>query len=110
MRLSEFLEIINPADRIRIIEGNRSNKDVGMDPDLKILYSGYKSLLSFTEELSFLNEDPEVIRFICSPEIRHKQFKELGLIPPYEPDIARMYEFKDLTVFIYYDIFIKRKE
>ena len=110
MRLSEFLEVIHSADRIRIIEGDRGNKEVGMDPNLKILYSGYKSLLSFTEELSFLEEDPEVIRFMCSPEIRHKQFKELGLIPPYEPDIARMYEFKDLTVFIYYDIFIKRKE
>lgn len=110
MRLSEFLEVINPADRIRIIEGNRGNKDVSEDSNLKILYSGYKSLLSFTEELQFLEKDPEIIRFIATPEIRHKQYKELGLIPPYEPDISRMYEFKDLTLFIYYDIFLKRKE
>ena len=40
-------------------------------------------------------------------EVRHKEFRERGLFPPYEPEITRMYEFKDLTVFLYYDIYIQ---
>ena len=45
--------------------------------------------------------------FQAHPEIKHRLYKERGLIPPYEPDITRQYEFKDLTLFLYYDVFIK---
>lgn len=44
---------------------------------------------------------------VAHMEVRHKEFRERGLFPPYEPEITRMYEFKDLTVFLYYDIYIQ---
>lgn len=58
------------------------------------------------KERRFWKKDPEVTRLIAHVEIRHKKFKERGLFPPYEPEITRMYEFKDMTIFLYYDIYI----
>lgn len=107
MKLSEQLEVIDATDRIRIIRGKRGNREPQFDPDVRILYCGYKGSLCYSDESTeFLAQDPEVIRLIAHPEIRHKQFEERGLFPPYEPEITRMYEFKDLTLFLYYDIYI----
>ncbi len=111
MKLSELLNIIGTADRIRIIDGYPGNKEVQFDKDLTVLYSGYKSMIEYhAGQTDFLLEDPEVGRLICHPEIRHKDFAELGLFPPYEPELTRMYEFQDMTMFIYYDIYLFRKE
>ena len=101
MKLSEQLKVIATTDRIRIIQGKRGNREPQFDPDVKILYCGYMG------SLEFLAQDPEVARMIAHMEVRHKEFRERGLFPPYEPEITRMYEFKDLTVFLYYDIYIQ---
>lgn len=108
MRLSEQLKVLSSPDRIRIIQGKHGNRDPQQDPNTQILYCGYLGHIQHTgTDTEFLTRDPEVVRMIAHMEIRHKEFKDRGLIPPYEPDIARMYEFKDLTVFLYYDIYIQ---
>ena len=111
MKLSEILSVLDSADRIRIIDGKRGNTYQEMDPNVKILYSGYKSMIEYHRgETDFLLDDPEVGKLVAHPEIKHKDYEELGLLPPYEPDITRMYEFSDLTMFLYYDIYLFRKE
>lgn len=107
MKLSEQLKVISPPDRIRIIQGKRGNREPDQDPNVKILYCGYVGSLEYTEEREFLAQDPEVVQLVASLEIRHRQHKERGLMPPYEPEITRLYEFRDLTVFLYYDIYIQ---
>ena len=98
MKISELLELISNSTRIRIFrEGEK-------DP----LYCNYKGMIVHTgEETDFLTADPKVVRFQATPEIRHRLYEERGLMPPYEPEITRQYEFSDLTVFLYYDIFIE---
>lgn len=111
MKLSEQLEVIMNADRIRIIEGKRGNSDLEHDPNVKILFCGFKGMLQHIgDETEFLTRDPKVRRIVANMEIRHKEFKERGLFPPYEPELTRMYEFKDLTIFLYYDIYIFGKD
>lgn len=108
MKLSEQLKVMATTDRIRIIQGKHGNREPEFDPDVKILYCGYMGLLEYAEnKTEFLAQDPEVARMIAHMEVRHKKFGEYRLFPPYELEIARMYEFKDLTVFLYYDIYIK---
>lgn len=108
MRLSEQLKVLLPSDRIRIIRGDRGNGDPGIEPDSRILYCGYIGMLQHTgAETECLAQDPEVIHLCANVEIRHKEYKERGLLPPYEPDITRMYEFKDLTETLYYDVYIR---
>lgn len=108
MRLSEQLKVMEPTDRIRIIQGEHGNREPQFDPDVKILYCGFIGLIQYVDsETAFLAQDPEVVRMTAHMEIRHKQYKELGLFQPYEPEITRMYEFKDLTIFLYYDLYIK---
>lgn len=108
MRLSEQLKVIATTDRIRIIQGKRGNREPQFDPGVKILYCGYMRSLEYAEnKTEFLAQDPEVARMVAHMEVRHKESRERGLFPPYEPEITRMYEFKDLTVFLYYDIYIQ---
>lgn len=108
MKLSEQLKVITTTDRIRIIQGKHGNSEPQFEPDVKILYCGYVGSLEHTgADTEFLTRDPEVVRLIAHPEVRHKQFKERGLFPPYEPEITRMYEFRDMTLFLYYDIYIR---
>lgn len=107
MKLSEQLKVIATTDRIRIIKGERGNREPQFDPGVQILYCGFMGLLEYTEDKTeFLARDPEVARMVAHMEVRHKKFKERGLFPPYEPEITRMYEFKDMTIFLYYDIYI----
>lgn len=107
MKLSEQLKVIATSNRIRIIQGKHGNRDPELDPNLKILYCGYLASIQYADaSTEFLARDPEVVHMIAYMEVRHRQFKERGLFPPYEPEITRMYEFKDLTIFQYYDIYI----
>lgn len=78
-----ILSVIEGSDRIRIIEGKRGNREPQFDPGVKILYSGYASMVAYHSDTdAYLERDPEVRRVVASPEIRHKEFKERGLFPP----------------------------
>lgn len=96
LKLSEQLKVISGSSRIRIFR------------DKEVLFVGYKDMLQYHDDATaFLADDPEVVRFRAEIEVNHKEYKERGLIPPMEPQISRLYEFKDLTVFLYYDIYIE---
>ncbi len=111
MRLSEILDVLSDTDRIRIIEGERGNDEPQQSPQAKILFSGYKGMIVyFRGDKRILLMNPVVKRFECMPEIRHRKYKERGLMPPYEPAITRLFEFSDLTMFIYYDIYVSGEE
>lgn len=97
MRLSELLDVITGSSRIRIF------KDGEKEP----LYCDYKGMIVHAKEAEFPTDDPKVVRLQATPEIRHRLYEERGLMPPYEPEITRQYEFSDLTIFLYYDIFIE---
>ena len=47
MKLSELLNIIGTADRIRIIDGHPGNKEVQFDKDLTVLYITQDRRMSF---------------------------------------------------------------
>ena len=98
MKLSEILSVIGNAERIRLF-------GKGQTEPFFTEYKGNIELLKSRDE--FIEDDPEVVRLQAHPEIRHREYKEHGLIPPFEPDITRQYEFKDLTLFLYYDIFLE---
>lgn len=107
MKLSEQLEVMSEADRIRIIQGRHGNREPQFSPDAKILYCGFMGNIQHWEEAEELQaQDLEVIRMAAHMEVRHRLYAERGLFSPYEPEITRMYEFNDMTVFLYYDIYI----
>lgn len=107
MKLSEQLEVISPSARIRIIRGQMVGADPAIDRNTEILFCNYKGMLQHTDSSTeWLTSDPLVVQFRAGMEIRHKEYKSRGLLPPYEPELTRQYEFKDLTVFLYYDIYI----
>lgn len=107
LRLSQLLEVINEGARIRIIRGRRGNREPQFEPGNKILFCNYKCMLSYSDDATaFLADDPQVKEIVFNQEIRHKEYRERGLFPPYEPELTREYEFKDLTVFLYYDVYI----
>lgn len=55
----------------------------------------------------FLKDDPEVKEFGVKLEVTARDYKERGLLPPEEPEITRLYSFKDLEVYLYYEILIE---
>lgn len=54
--------------------------------------------------------DKQVVKFICNHEVHHPQYKELGLFPPFRPDLTCEYVFKDIKQKTYYDIFINMED
>lgn len=105
MYLKEVLEAYTSADRIRIYENG--NKEP--------LYTGWLGMLMHIQEADGydlrsinLTGMERVTKLRTVPEIRHKQWRELGLMQPIEPDITPQYSFSDLTMQQYYDIYIER--
>ena len=86
IKLADFLKLLAGSDRLRIIKGDQT------------VFAGYMYLLS--EEI----KEETMKKFRAVPEIRHKEWKERGLIPPMEPDITPAYSFSDLEMKLYYDI------
>ena len=95
IKVRDLFEIIATSDKVRIFE------------DGKELIEGYVGLIRF--------EDPEIVeslleseikKFRCTPEIRHKKWKEKGLMPPDHPEELADYSFADLQMTLYYDVHI----
>lgn len=98
MKLSELLSVIGSAERIRLFGKDQKEP----------FFTEYKGNIDLLRDHGeFIEDDPEVVRLQAHPEIKHREYKERGLLPPFEPDITRQYEFKDLTLFLYYDIFLE---
>ena len=88
----------------------------GKDSDRWIVYEGDEQIfigwgvqlrdsLIHTKSQSELWErikDKEVQRFNFTLDIKHREWKERGLMPPIMPDELPQYEFKDLRTELYY--------
>ena len=72
MKLREFIGVFEQSERLRIVK------------DGKEIYTGYKALMEHAELEAVM--DAEVKRFCPVPEIRHKEWKERGLMPPMKPE------------------------
>ncbi len=100
MKVIDLIKICKGAPYVRIIAGNR---------DGEILAGGYAA----TYELSGLDSeltpyfDALVLEFFARFETRHKKYNELGLLPPYRPDITAQYEFAEIKQTLYYDIIVE---
>ena len=94
--VKDFLEKITNPDRIKIVKGE------------EVLFAGYKGALVH-EGAADLSPDileAEMILFRNEPEIRHRKWKEAGLMPPLEPDKTPDFSFSDLEMKLYYKICI----
>lgn len=97
MTLGEVLEVMADSDRIRIIRGTAE------------LYAGYLANLRYAPECEKFKE-AEVIRITNNLDIKHKRYKELGLMPPLHPEQTPDYKFSDLQLTLYRTIILKSEE
>lgn len=79
MKLREFIGVFEQSERLRIVK------------DGKEIYTGYKALMEYAELEAVM--DAEVKRFCPVPEIRHKEWKERGLMPPMKPEETPQFAF-----------------
>lgn len=96
MRVSELTPFLTGPTRLRVWRG----KDM-----LACNYFG--AIDSDADMRAIFKADPQIEKFSVTPEITHREWKERGLMKPMEPEIARTYEFKDLQMLLYYDIYVK---
>ena len=94
MKVRELLGVLIVADRLRIFQ------------DEKELYSGYKENIAHRPQSVQDAMESEVKRFRCIPEVTHKHWQELGLTSPLSPEDTPKYEFQNLSLRIYYEIYI----
>lgn len=91
VKVRDFLQTITAPDRLKIVKGG------------EVVFLGYRGELT---EIPKEYLDAEMILFRGEPEIRHKQWKENGLMPPLEPDQTPDFAFSELQLKIYYKICI----
>lgn len=99
MTVREFLEIIRDSDNLLIL------RDAESEAGQETIYKGYKALLAHTPVADAVL-DTRVKRFRASPEIRHREWKGRGLMPPMEPEKTPDFRFSDLQMVLYYKIII----
>lgn len=93
MRLRDFLNVLEQSDRIQIIQNG------------KTIYTGFLVLIPHDKKMDkFL--DAEVTKFRPTPEIRHRQWKERGLLQPIGKDETPDYSFSDMQITLYNRIYI----
>lgn len=95
MKLREFIGVFEQSERLRIVK------------DGKEIYTGYKALMEHAELEAVM--DAEVKRFCPVPEIRHKEWKERGLMPPMKPEETPQFAFQ-ICKWHYTTPFIFRQE
>lgn len=87
----EFLKTLTGPDRIKIVK------------DKEILFVGYRA---DGKKIPPECLDAEMKMFRSEPEIRHREWKKRGLMPPLEPDQTPDFKFSDLEMKLYYKIYI----
>lgn len=92
--VGEFLEKINGADRVRVMEQEEE------------IYIGFCGTLKHDKKVMDRIEKREIVRLRAFPEIVHKKWKELNLMKPLEPEEAADFKFSDLEMKLYYAIYI----
>lgn len=93
IRLKDFLAVLHQSDRLQIIK------------DGKPIYTGYLALIVRNPQIE-AEMDAVITLFRAVPEIKHKQWRERGLMAPMEPEEMPQYAFSDLQMQLYYTIYI----
>ena len=99
MTVRDFLEIIHNSDNLMIV------RDVESESKQETIFKGYKALLAH-DPVADAVLDAQVKRFRAYPEIRHREWKDRGLMPPMEPEKTPDFRFSDLQMTLYYKIII----
>lgn len=94
MTVKDIMTLLESSDRVRVIK------------DGEEIYNQYFANMQADKEIIEQIGDAEVKRFRAVPEITHRRFKELGLIPPLKPEETPDYSFRDLQMCIYHTITI----
>lgn len=94
MTVKDIMTLLESPDRVRVIK------------DGEEIYNQYFANMQVDKEIIERIGDAEVKRFRAVPEITHRRFKELGLIPPLKPEETPDYSFRDLQMCIYHTITI----
>lgn len=90
--VEQALSYTRAGDRVQIIDGETE------------IYTGYASLLH--EETKERIAHRLVKKYHYSLDIRHKDWKRRGLMPPIEPEETAQYSFSDLQLSVYTMIYI----
>lgn len=99
MKIKEMIGVLTSPDNLRIVKDGQQ------------VYIGYLGNINNSGitvdwgKLGLTGEE-EIKKFRLEPNISHKNWKELQLIPPYEPERVEEYRFSDLQMTIYYSIYI----
>lgn len=96
MTLQDIVGILQNSDRVRIIKGDKD------------LFVGYLASLVMDKGNEFMQQygKEEMKKFRVIPEIRHKGWREKGLMQPLQPEQLAEYSFSDLQMSLYYTIYI----
>ena len=102
MTVRDFLEIIHNSDNLMIV------RDAESESKQETIFKGYKALLAH-DPVADAVLDAQVKRFRAYPEIRHREWKDRGLMPPMEPEKTPDFRFSNLQMILYYKIIIRRR-
>lgn len=109
MKVHELLEVLQGGiPTVRIIDD--SVKRSQLRNGAGVMACDYLDQISLSKDAFKRFYDCEVTHFNVTLEVSHKRYKELGLIPPFRPDLTAEYEIGALNQKIYYDIFINAEE
>ncbi len=90
IRLKDLMTMLRNPDRIRIVKGGRD------------LFVGFMGQMEEEERQKYADEI--VKRIKGATEIRHRKWKEKGLMSPLLPDQTADYSFSDLQMTLYHVI------
>ena len=88
IKVKDFVALIASSSRVRIVKEDKTAA-LCWACDLPEEYAG-----------------ETMKKFSAVPELRHKEWKQRGLMAPMEPDETPDYGFSDLEMKLYYTIYI----
>lgn len=94
MKVKELLDVTSNLTMLRIVQGKKD------------LYIGYKGMIHYEckEAPEWMEETVKGFENVL--EIRHKQYREKGLMKPLLPEALPQYSFSDLMMTLYFTITI----
>lgn len=97
MTLADIVAVMGQPDRVQIMKGKAE------------IYAGYLANLIYMPDYE-KHMEQEVERITSTLDIKHKRYKELGLMQPLHPEQTPDYVFSDLQLTLYRTIILKSEE